>query len=97
MRSRAKTDNQSPLPRLQSKVIVPGVAMQGTAAKLDEAKVRFRAALGRRRRTARVNRTQRPNTWLHRPSLQRDDSHCQPGAVHIWHEAADLGCPLFGR
>ena len=29
-----------------------------------------------------VNRTQRPNTWLHRPSLQREDSPCQLGAVH---------------
>jgi hypothetical protein len=32
-----------------------------------------------------VNRTNRPNTWLHRPSLRRDDSPCQPGAVHTWH------------
>ena len=31
-----------------------------------------------------VNRTQRPNTWLHRPSLRREDSPCQPGAVHTW-------------
>src|SRR5580698_2137951 len=31
-----------------------------------------------------VNRTQRPNTWLHRPSLQREDSPCQLGAVHTW-------------
>ena len=31
-----------------------------------------------------VNRTQRPNTWLHRPSLQREDSSCQLGAVHTW-------------
>jgi hypothetical protein len=29
-------------------------------------------------------RTQRPNTWLLRPSLRRDDSSCQPGAVHTW-------------
>jgi hypothetical protein len=29
-----------------------------------------------------VNRTQRPNTWLHRPSLQREDSSWQLGAVH---------------
>jgi hypothetical protein len=34
-----------------------------------------------------VNRTNRPNTWLHRPSLRRDDSSCQPGAVHTWHIA----------
>jgi len=44
-----------------------------------------------------VNRTERPNTWQHRPSLRREDSSCQPGAVHTWHEAANLGCPLFGR
>ena len=31
-----------------------------------------------------VNRANRPNTWLHRPTLQRDDSSCQPGAVHTW-------------
>jgi hypothetical protein len=34
-----------------------------------------------------VNRANRPNTWLHRPSLQREDSPCQPGAVHTWHFA----------
>jgi hypothetical protein len=28
-----------------------------------------------------VNRTNRPNTWLHRPSLQREDFPCQLGAV----------------
>jgi hypothetical protein len=31
-----------------------------------------------------VNRDKRPNTWLHRPSLRREDSSCQPGAVHTW-------------
>jgi len=35
-----------------------------------------------------VNRTQRPNTWLHRPTLRREDSPCQLGAVHTWPEAA---------
>src|SRR5437660_629236 len=29
-----------------------------------------------------VNRTNRPNTWLHRPSLRREKSPCQLGAVH---------------
>ena len=29
-----------------------------------------------------VNRTKRPNTWLHRPSLRREESPCQLGAVH---------------
>ena len=33
-----------------------------------------------------VNRIKRPNTWLHRPMLQnREESSCQPGAVHTWH------------
>ena len=31
-----------------------------------------------------VYRTQRPNTWLHRPSLRREDSPCRLGAVHKW-------------
>ena len=31
-----------------------------------------------------VNRTQRPNTWLHRPTLRREDFPCQLGAVHTW-------------
>jgi hypothetical protein len=35
-----------------------------------------------------VNRTQRPNTWLHRPSLRREDSPCQLGAVHTWPETS---------
>ena len=34
-----------------------------------------------------VNRTQRPNTWLHRPTLRREDSPCQLGAVHTWPSA----------
>ena len=34
-----------------------------------------------------VNRIKRPNTWLHRPMLQnREESSCQLGAVHTWHE-----------
>jgi hypothetical protein len=37
-----------------------------------------------------VNRTNRPNTWLHRPSLPREDSlPCLPGAVHTWPLAGD--------
>ena len=43
-----------------------------------------------------VNRTQRPNTWLHRPSLRREDSPCQLGAVHTWPFAADVASYLFG-
>jgi hypothetical protein len=34
-----------------------------------------------------VNRTNRPNTWPHRPSLRREESPCQSGAVHTWHMA----------
>ena len=34
-----------------------------------------------------VNRINRPNTWLHRPALQREENPCQPGAVHTWHLA----------
>ena len=40
-----------------------------------------------------VNRTSRPNTWQHRPSLRREDSSCQPGAVHTWHKADLLALP----
>ena len=48
-----------------------------------------------------VNRTYRPNTWLHRPSLRREDFSCQPGAVHTWH-FSDMPkyawrCPLLGE
>ena len=32
-----------------------------------------------------ANRANRPNTWLHRPHLRREDSPCQLGAVHTWH------------
>jgi hypothetical protein len=38
-----------------------------------------------------VNRADRPNTWLHRPSLRREVFPCQLGAVHTWHIAA-FGC-----
>jgi hypothetical protein len=47
-----------------------------------------------------VNRTNRPNTWLHRLTLQRENFPCQLGAVHTWHKAdiaiALSRCPLFG-
>jgi hypothetical protein len=32
-----------------------------------------------------VNRANRPNTWLHRPALKREEKPCQHGAVHTWH------------
>jgi len=35
-----------------------------------------------------VSRTQRPNTWLHRPAMRRKDFPCQLGAVHTWRIAA---------
>jgi hypothetical protein len=44
-----------------------------------------------------VNRTQRPNTWLHRPTLRREDSPCQLGAVHTWPETEVTRRPRFGR
>jgi hypothetical protein len=31
-----------------------------------------------------VNRTNRPNTWLHRPACKREEKPCQLGAVHTW-------------
>jgi hypothetical protein len=37
-----------------------------------------------------VNRTNRPNTWLHRPACKREEKPCQLGAVHTWLEA-DIG------
>src|SRR5262245_53248360 len=48
-----------------------------------------------------VNRTNRPNTWLHRPTCKREERPCQLGAVHTWHKADMLGqafaCPLLER
>ena len=32
-----------------------------------------------------LNRANRPNTWLHRLTLQRENIPCQLGAVHTWH------------
>jgi hypothetical protein len=44
-----------------------------------------------------VNRIYRPNTWLHRPSLRREDFSCQPGAVHTWHIASFRCDAEFGH
>jgi hypothetical protein len=35
-----------------------------------------------------ARRANRPNTWLHRPSLRREVFPCQLGAVHTWHFAS---------
>jgi hypothetical protein len=32
-----------------------------------------------------VRRANRPNTWLRRPAMRREDFPCQLGAVHTWH------------
>jgi hypothetical protein len=40
-----------------------------------------------------ANRTNRPNTWPHRPSLRREESPCQLGAVHTWHDPEAFGRP----
>ena len=37
-----------------------------------------------------VNRINRPNTWLLRPGLRREESPCQHGAVHTWHPCPSL-------
>src|SRR5262244_969574 len=48
-----------------------------------------------------VNRTNRPNTWLHRPTCKREERPCQLGAVHTWHKVdmpgQVLACPLLER
>ena len=44
-----------------------------------------------------VSRTNRPNTWQHRPATQREDSPCQLGAVHTWHIASFRCAAEFGR
>jgi len=35
-----------------------------------------------------ASRINRPNTWLFRPELRREESPCQHGAVHTWHYPA---------
>jgi hypothetical protein len=40
-----------------------------------------------------VYRANRPNTWLLRPILQREDSSCRPGAVHTWPKGDMPWCP----
>ena len=42
-----------------------------------------------------VNRARRPNTWLHRPALRREDSPCQLGAVHTWHKPTTSALQRF--
>src|SRR5438045_2339654 len=43
-----------------------------------------------------ANRANRPNTWLHRSSLRREESPCQLGAVHTWHEGDVRATFLIG-
>ena len=38
-----------------------------------------------------VCRTNRPNTWLHRPACKREGKPCQLGAVHTWHSQLAAG------
>jgi hypothetical protein len=42
-------------------------------------------------------RVNRPNTWLHRPRLQREENPCQLGAVHTWHFSDKLTAPTNVR
>ena len=44
-----------------------------------------------------VNRTNRPNTWLHRPATQREESPCQLGAVHTCAGFSDAGVQVYPR
>src|SRR5262245_28892119 len=44
-----------------------------------------------------VNRTNRPNTWLHRPACKREEKPCQLGAVHTWHKADILAASIDVR
>jgi hypothetical protein len=37
-----------------------------------------------------VYRTERPNTWPHRPMLLSEDSSCQSRAVHTWPIATEI-------
>ena len=42
-----------------------------------------------------ANRANRPNTWLHRPTLRREVLTCQRGAVHTWHIADQSATPAL--
>jgi hypothetical protein len=42
-------------------------------------------------------RANRPNTWPLRPTLQSEDSSCQPGAVHTWPITSFRCAAEFGR
>src|SRR5262249_53195033 len=56
--------------RLVKNLLVPAELLTGT-----------RPAKGIRA-SGHEHRANRPNTWPHRPMLQREQSSCQPGAIH---------------
>jgi hypothetical protein len=58
---------------------VHGIDAEGNVLIRRQLKRRYVMASGH------VNRINRPNTWLHRPTLRREVLTCQPGAVHTWH------------
>ena len=43
-----------------------------------------------------ASRINRPNTWLLRPDLRREESPCQHGAVHTWHIASRYHFAMTG-
>ena len=47
--------------------------------------------------SGRVNRQNRPNTWLHTRNLRREGFPCQFGAVHTWLIAAFKVVVVFAR
>jgi hypothetical protein len=44
-----------------------------------------------------VNRTNRPNTWLHRPACKREEKPCQLGAVQSGLSDTSAHWSAFGR
>jgi len=44
-----------------------------------------------------VNRANRPNTWLRRPALQREETPCQPGSRPHYTTVVAQMRPAYGR